>query len=350
MDPQCIIRKLERHSWSTLAPNFTDYNYRQSWDFGVASAIRVGALSEHVAIEHPEKGLIALADVRIRRLPVIGGGIAYINGGPLVWKKCVYKGETLFPEIVDALVKRYVIRKNFTLRITPSLRGDFEKSALENALVQGGFADMHQKKKTILVDLFQDEAAIRGNFHQKWRNCLNKSEKTNLSIRIGNDYATFQEFNLLFNELISEKKFSVDLGSDFYAAIQKLAPDYDKFIIMLAEHEGKVVAGHVASNLGDTSVYLLGAADKTGRVMNAAYLLQWRAIQLGKAAGCRWYDLGGIDAEINPGVYTFKKRMGGQERTLPGPYQMKPAGAARALLTQLGEKFYATLKPFIARP
>jgi lipid II:glycine glycyltransferase (peptidoglycan interpeptide bridge formation enzyme) len=207
---------------------------------------------------------------------------------------------------------------------------------------------MLQKKKTILLDLSLEEAGIRSNFHQKWRNCLNKSEKNGLTVRIEQDYATFLQFIPLFNELINEKKFSVDLGSDFYGGVQKVAPVGDKFIIMLAENEGRVIAGHVASNLGDTCVYLLGAADKTGREMNAAYLLQWKAIQLGKAAGLRWYDLGGIDAEKNPGVYTFKKRMGGQERTLPGPYQMKPVGA-KATLAELGEKLYTRLKPYLAR-
>jgi len=42
-----------------------------------------------------------------------------------------------------------------------------------------------------------------------------------------------------------------------------------------------------------------------------SYLLQWRAIQWLKGKGCRWYDLGGINPETNPGVYHFKAGLSG---------------------------------------
>ncbi|NTU73054.1 aminoacyltransferase [Candidatus Roizmanbacteria bacterium] len=347
MVDQCTIRQVDRDTWMRLAPEFSDYNYRQAWDFGTACAVRVGALSEHIAIESPERKTVALADVRIRKIPMIGGGIAYINGGPLVWHNGLQE-QDMFPAVVKNLVKEYVVRRKLTLRIAPPLIGDFEKNDLENVLVQMGFAQMPNKKKTILLDLSQDEGAIRKGFHQKWRNCLNKCEKNGLIVRIGKDYSMFQEFIPLFNELIAEKNFSVDLDVNFYADVQKGAASGDNFFILLAEYEGKPIAGHVASILGDTCVYLLGAANNIGREMNAAYLLQWKAIQLGKAAVCRWYDLGGIDPDENPGVYNFKKRMGGQEKTLPGPYQVNPAGI-KSLLTQFGEVVYSFMKPYLKR-
>ncbi|MEE9432244.1 MAG: hypothetical protein V3V16_14435, partial [Melioribacteraceae bacterium] len=40
-----------------------------------------------------------------------------------------------------------------------------------------------------------------------------------------------------------------------------------------------------------------------------------------KSLGKRWYDLGGIDAEENPGVYTFKTGMGGNEVTSIGGFE-----------------------------
>jgi hypothetical protein len=42
-----------------------------------------------------------------------------------------------------------------------------------------------------------------------------------------------------------------------------------------------------------------------------AYLLHWTMIQWLKSNGVRWYDLGGIDPEGNPGVYSFKKGFSG---------------------------------------
>jgi lipid II:glycine glycyltransferase (peptidoglycan interpeptide bridge formation enzyme) len=82
--------------------------------------------------------------------------------------------------------------------------------------------------------------------------------------------------------------------------------------------------------------------------MNAAYLLQWAAIQKAKALGCQWYDLGGIDPEGNPGVYNFKKRMGGKEIILPGPFQITPGGWNTMVCT-FGEKVFTFLKQYLVK-
>jgi hypothetical protein len=164
------------------------------------------------------------------------------------------------------------------------------------------------------------------NFHQKWRNCLNKVEKQNLFVQVGKDNEIFKRFVPLFNDFVAQKAFTVDLGIDFYSGVHKQSTDPDKYLVSLVMQNGLPIAGHVASILGDTCVYLLGATNDVGRKFNAAYLLQWNAIKVSKEAGCRWYDLGGIDAKGNPGVYRFKNRMGGKEVDICGPYEMQPRG------------------------
>ena len=102
------------------------------------------------------------------------------------------------------------------------------------------------------------------------------------------------------------------------------------------------MAGHVASLLGDTSVYLLGATLEAGLKAKASYLLQWNAILEAKKRGLSWYDLGGIDPEGNPGVYHFKKGLGGLEVCAAGPFEMAP-GASTALVLRAGEWLYRAL-------
>jgi hypothetical protein len=82
--------------------------------------------------------------------------------------------------------------------------------------------------------------------------------------------------------------------------------------------------------LGDTCVYLLGATSEAGLETRAAYLLQWNTILLAKERGIRWYDLGGVDPEGNPGVYHFKRGVGGDEVIPPGPYERSPGGWRQA--------------------
>ena len=47
--------------------------------------------------------------------------------------------------------------------------------------------------------------------------------------------------------------------------------------------------------------------------------LQWTLIKWLKERGVRWYDLGGIDPEGNPGVYSFKRGFSGIDVTQINP-------------------------------
>jgi hypothetical protein len=149
--------------------------------------------------------------------------------------------------------------------------------------------------------------------HRKFRNRLRKSEKEALSIRVEQNIVLFREFIPLYNELVSRKGLSPDLSIELFESVQAGADEKEKYIVSLADHNRKPVAGHVASLLGDSCVSVLAASSTEGRKLNASFSLWWHIIQKGQSLGCLWHDLGGINPMTEPGVYNFKKRMGGQE-------------------------------------
>lgn len=338
MTSNYIVKQIGKAEWLSLVSSCPKYNYRQSWAFGVACAARLNARSEHILIQTTSGDVAGFADVRIKQLPIVEGGIAYISGGPFP-----VSSEHEYENVVSALLEEYVRMRSLTLRIMPPPLPATQAKKVKEFLLGLGFVDKAECKQTILIDLSQSLDEIRKKFHQKWRNCLNKGEKGCVTFRSGTDSGIFKEFRPLFEELIAEKKFLVDLDIDFYMDVQKESGLQDKFLVTLAEVDGRPIAGHVSSFLGDTGVYLLGATSHEGRKLNAAYLLQWQAIKKSKAAGCLWYDLGGTDPVGNPGVYRFKNRMGGQEVTMPGPFEFKSTGV-RASLTSVGEKGYKLIK------
>jgi len=338
--PNYMVEKVDEERWLVLTARCRKYNYRQSWNFGALCASRFNAQSEHVIINDGNGLLVGAADVRIKRLPIIGGGIAYISGGPLIVKTDEHID---FERVVSALVFEYVDRQSLNLRVMPPPMNESQAGKVRGALISLGFVERFDKKQTILIDLSQSLDDIRKHFHQKWRNCLNKAEKGNVTFKSGTELAYFEEFKPLLEELIVDKNFSIDLNVDFYMNVQRCAAQQDKFVVTLAQVDGVTVAGFVGSFLGDTGVYLLGAADNLGRKVNAAYLLQWQAIMQAKSSGCLWYDLGGIDPVVNPGVYRFKKRMGGVEVVFPGPFEYKASGWC-ATLTSAGEWLYKRLR------
>lgn len=326
------IEYLDRSGWQAAVAEFDDYNYRQAWDFGTACAERLGACSEHVAIRRNEQ-IVGLADVRIRRLPLLQAGIAYITGAPMI-----RQGREADPEhfraCLKALVDQYVDRRRLTLRILAAPGAPEWNAAQARMFEESGFvAARHWPGyRTLLVDVDRPEADIRKGLAQKWRNGLNRAERNNLAVRSGTGSDLFDEFRGLFRRLLDRKGFEVDLPADFYAAVQQDMPDPDRFVVSLASDSGRTVAGHVASILGDTCVYLLGATDEQGIQDKSSYLLQWHTIQLSRQRGCRWYDLGGIDPEGNPGVYHFKQGLGGIEVFAAGPYERQPAGIRRHIV------------------
>ena len=316
-----VVQGIGREEWELLTPRFADHNYRQTWSYGVAHAQRQGASSEHVAIRLDGE-LIGLADVRVKRVPVIGGGIAYISGGPLTRLAEVCDVQRL-QHCLRALHHEYVARRGLVLRVLAPLAEASWNAAAGDVFESLEFSasDRAAQYRTLVVPLSRSLPEIRAALAQKWRNGLNQAERNALHIRHGNDDSILAEFRSIFDRFRSRKRFDVKLGADFYAHVQAHASESEKLTVVLAEECNEVVAGIVISMLGDTGVYLLGATEEAAMKNKAAYLLQWWAIQETRARGMRWYDLGGIDPVGNPGVFHFKAGMGGEPVTAAGPVE-----------------------------
>ena len=104
------------------------------------------------------------------------------------------------------------------------------------------------------------------------------------------------------------------------AGSSKTYPKLSACEILICEQNGMPVAGIVASAMGDSAIYLLGATSDDGLNAKGAYLLQWTMIQWLKENGFTSYDLGGIDPEGNPGVYHFKKGFSGADVSQLSPF------------------------------
>ncbi len=341
------LETIGRDGWRRAVREFSDYSYRCVWEYVCASAERLGAESEHVACVEDGR-VIGLANVRIRRLPGLGGGLAHLSGGPLVRGAAKDPAERL-ERVLRALGERYVDDQGLVLRVAPPL-GSPEWCLQQAAVFQRvGFERTSRHPgpyRTLMVDICGELPEIRGGFAKKWRWHLTQAEKRGLEVRAGAGNADFAAFERIFEALLERKGFQVDLDAGFYRHLAGRREGDEGLLLLLAEADGEVVAGQLSSVLGDTAVYLLGAATPLGRERFAPYLLQWHTIQEARRRGASRYDLGGIDPDGNPGVYTFKKRMGGEEQTGPGPFEMLPHGL-RGRLALAAETLYRRGQPLL---
>ena len=327
------ILSVDKQNWTETASSFVDYNFEQSHEYATSMADRAGASTLFLAV-HAGDRLLGAASVRLRTIPLLGRGVAYVSGGPITCRETADDSQGL--GAVVAALKRKLVDEDghfllVRLPVTLALRHADPKETLSGL----GFIESPRARpyKTIVVDVRAAPDALRGKLAGKWRTDLGYAERAGLCIEKGSGRAMVARFLELFHQMHDAKGFDVRLPPD---TILSMAPEGIGLQVLIATKDGEDAAGHVLSLLGDTAVYLFGATNELGRATKAGYLLNWEAILLAKARGIAWYDLGGIDAETNPGVYRFKSRMGGLEAGM-APYEARPAGitavAIEAILT-----------------
>ena len=86
--------------------------------------------------------------------------------------------------------------------------------------------------------------------------------------------------------------------------------------LLMAEANGLPLAGMFLAIAGGRATYLYGASSTELRNFMGTYALQWEAIKIAKASGCREYDMFGVSQPgltSHPlyGLYRFKSGFGG---------------------------------------
>jgi lipid II:glycine glycyltransferase (peptidoglycan interpeptide bridge formation enzyme) len=227
--------------------------------------------------------------------------------------------------LLTALRETLVDKAGHILRVRLPLLPPMSTAAqtIESVFGDLGFqhTDRARRYETFAIDLKPTVEDLLKRLHGKWRTDLNFAKKADLSIEIGTRKDMLSRFQSIYEPMRRKKGFSSNLEPRFFF---DLKPESIGLQLMIAHKDGRDAAGHVLSILGDSAVYLFGASNELGRETKASYLLSWSALLHAKERGLSWYDLGGIDADANPGVYRFKSRMGGTGMTAIGPFEARP--------------------------
>ena len=299
--------------WSRMLDLFEDANLYQTWSYG---EVRWGRKTlSHLVLKRNDE-VVGMAQLRIIRPTRFNFGMAYLRWGPL----CHRRGRELDVEaaagMAQALHQEYVCKRRLLLQILPNA---FLESP-RGALFQSAFSDFKQEPstsanlyRTFLLDLTPPLEELRRNLDAKWRNKLTQTEKKGLKVIAGNGIDEYQMFCAMYSQMWKRKGFETTVDVEEFGRIQESLPEAHRMQILICEQGGVPVAGIVISAMGDSAIYLLGATGNDGLNAKGAYLLQWTLIQWLKEKGFQWYDLGGIDPEGNPGVYSFKRGLSGSD-------------------------------------
>jgi len=318
--------------WCNLLLEFEDANIYQTWAYG---AVRWRSRNLSHLVIRKDGEIVAAAQLRIARLPLVPAGIAYLRWGPM----CERKGRPFDPDTVAAMVahlrQEYVEGRGLALQIIPNaFPGGQRALALCSAFTRSG---MHPEPslghyRTVVVDLGPAAEAIRKRLDQKWRNQLNRSEKNGLTFEVSDSRQAYHEFVRLYEEMRARKAFETTVDVEEFGRMQELLSGPARMHTFLARKDSEPIGALVCSLSGSGAIHLLGATNERAKELKAANFLHWQAMMWLKDRGARCYDLGGIDPEGNPGGYHFKSGFGGAEVTQALPHAVSGGALGEAAL------------------
>jgi len=269
----------------------------------------------------------AAAQVLWRRTPL--GPLAYVPRGPAI--ESPEAGRVL----LNAVHETARVRRAIFLKVEPNGPDPAPWHDLGFHPSQLTF----QPRATLMVDLLADLDAIRARLHPKWRYNAGLAARKGVTVRHGapSDLPAF--FRL--SELTGARDGFGTRSLAYYRDIMEVLGSQAE--LLLAEHEGELLAGILVASFNDEAIYLYGASGNAKRSLMPNHLLQWEAICDAKARGFARYDLWGVPPDLAAlsrdgatgddlpearegrrgdlwGVYRFKRGFGGRLQLYAGAY------------------------------
>ena len=299
--------------WSQMLDLFNDANIYQTSAYG---GVRWGEKNLSRLVLKRDGEVLGMAQLRIVRPTRFKFGMAYLRWGPLCERRGRPPDPLVAMHMARSLEEEYVGKRRLFLRILPNaFVGSSRAAVIQSAFFRFTREPLVARNtyRTFVLDLSPPLEELRKGLGKKWRNQLSHSERNGLEVTAGSGSGEYRNFCLVYNQMRKRKTFETTVDVEEFGRIQQDLPESRRMQVLICKDGGIPVAGLVASAMGDSAIYLLGATSGNGLNSKGGYLLQWTLIKWLKEKGFRWYDLGGINPQRSPGVYHFKRGLSGTE-------------------------------------
>jgi lipid II:glycine glycyltransferase (peptidoglycan interpeptide bridge formation enzyme) len=305
------LETLDAPEWDAILERFDDATLYQTRAYGEQCWGRANLA--YVVVKEGGRP-VAAAQLRLWKKRGVPFGIAYVPWGP-VWRPAGEAGNpAALRRILSAIAEEFGHRRGMCVRVAPQDFADAD-GAVDRAFDEAGYLPAADPPpyRTFRLDLGPELEGIRKSLDQKWRNQLNRAEKNGLTVESGTSGEEYRTFLGLMRETLERKAFRQNVSYDGFGEIQESLPDRFRMRTWIARLDGIPVCAAVASRIGDRGIYIFGATGEAGLKAKGSYLLQWEIVKWLKTDGARFYDLGGIDPDGNPGVHHFKAGLEGDD-------------------------------------
>lgn len=171
---------------------------------------------------------------------------------------------------------------------------------------------------TLLVDLTADEDELLARMRPATRRNIRLAERHGVVVREGTA-DELPDWYALYVETMARNQLKPLPLAHFATMLDERAEGSASPVVtrlLLAHHQGRVLAGLLLALAPTRATYLYGASRRDLADLRPSYALQWAALRLARAHGCRDYDLFGASPRRDPhhplaGVHQFKAGFGG---------------------------------------
>ena len=188
------------------------------------------------------------------------------------------------------------------------------------------------------VDLTLTDDELWAGLDDMARRNIRKAERSGVNIRIGTAIDDVLAFYNMHVEVRKSKYKLLAQPVEFFEAIHQVFSPRDELFVMLAELEGRPIAGILFLKHGDGLYYKFNASRQLECRPND--LLIWTGIRFGRGLGLKLLDFG-ISALDQPGLVSFKRKFATEEKPVvqlawhPLGYSNSQGARTAELLSQL---------------
>ncbi len=178
-----------------------------------------------------------------------------------------------------------------------------------------------------LLPLQADPDALWSELRKPVQRQIKKSQSMGVTVRLAERREDMAHYYRLHLQTRSKKHGMPAQPQRFFFGLWDAFAASDQIQLLLAEHEGAVIASMILLATGSTVRYAYGASDERSLPLAPNNLLMWRAITWGCTHGYQTLDMGRT-ARDNEGLMEFKRRWGAILEPLTYYYSPQMAGLA----------------------
>jgi lipid II:glycine glycyltransferase (peptidoglycan interpeptide bridge formation enzyme) len=310
-----------RDDWNAFVAASPYGHTLQSWEWGELKE-RTGWQAIRLALAEDGE-YRAAAQVLIRDLPLGAGRVAYVPKGPVL----EYGDTALLGHMLAVLRDLARAEGVLSLKVEPEVTEPYHHLS---ELLDRGLrpASPVQMRSTIWVDLTAGEDEMLARQKQKTRYNIRLAAKKGVTVASGGPDDLIEWYRV-FALTAARDGFSIH-SLDYYRQVLAILGERDMARLLLARHEGDLLAGIIVFCFGHTAQYMYGASSNEKRNLMAPYLVQWEGMRWARGRGACVYDLWGIPDRLDEsedlwGVYRHKRGYGGEIVRYIGAYDLVQA-------------------------